>query len=346
MRWIRKRESMKKFLALLLTALTLLSLVACTSEPLKDAKGNTIYRENVVDFTLYIPETWILDTTSFVVSAHASKDDASTVTMTQADLSGYHEIPAIFASTKDELAKLYTFKTLEEATQRKIADTDAAVYHYSLTDKQTDVVMHYLQYMFIKNGVLYTFTYYATPELFESHLEEVDKMLDAITFGKGTAPKGMIEAVSAGSRDVDCSDFTIQIPEDWSVDTSTGVFTAMGPAGDATCLNIMRTTVSKDTSPVQYYEDNKDSLKEGLSDFAVVELKKDFITKDASGKSHNAVTVEYTATVSGQAYHFKQLFFVNDTTVYLVTFSAPEGLYDTHIDAINKCIASFTPIVK
>lgn len=337
---------MKKILALTLVLVTLLSLSACTSEPLKDAEGNVIYRENVVDFTLYIPETWVLDTTSFVVSAHASKDDPSAISMTQADLSGYSDVPSIFASTKDELAKLYTFKTLKEATVRKIADTDAAIYQYSLTDKQSEATIYYLQCLFIRNGVLYTFTYNAAPELFDSHLDEVNKMLDAITFEKATAPAGMVAAVSAGNRDVDCSDFTIQIPKDWSVDTSTGIFTAMGPAGDATNLNVMKAEVAKDTTAYQYYEANKDSLKSGLPEFTVVELKKDFITKDANGKSHNSVTVEYTATVSGQAYRFKQLFFVNDTTVYLVTFSAPEGLYDTHVDAINKCIASFTPVVK
>lgn len=337
---------MKKILALILVIITILSLVACNSEPLKDAKGNTIYRENVVDFTLYIPQTWILDTTSFVVSAHASENDSSSVTMTQAGLSGYQEIPAIFNSTKDELTKLYTFKTLVEGTVRKIADTDAAVYQYSLTDKQTNTTLYYLQCLFIRNGVLYTFTYSAIPELYESHMDEVNKMLNAISFGKSTAPAGMVAAVSAGSRDVDCSDFTIQIPKDWSVDTSTGIFTAMGPSGDATCLNVMKTEVPENTSSIQYYEDNKDALKSGLTKFAVVELKKDFITKDSKGKSYNSVTVEYTAVVSGQDYHFKQLFFVNGTTVYLITFSAPEGLYNTHVDAINKCIASFTPIVK
>ncbi len=340
-------SGMKKLLALLLAALTVLTLAACTSESMKDAGAEEAYRENVVDFTLYIPETWILDTTSFVVSAHASKEDASTVTMTQADLSsGYQQIPAIFESTKDELAKLYTFKTLKEATQRKVADTDAAIYQYSLTDKQSEAVLHYLQCMFIKDGTLYTFTYYATPDLYETHMPEVNKMLDAITFGKGNAPAGMIAAVSAGTRDIDCSDFTIRIPEDWSVDTSTGVFTAMGPSGDASCLSIMRATVTDGTTATQYYDDNKDALKEGLSDFEVVELKKDHITKDASGKSHNAVTVEYTATVSSQAYHFKQLFFANGTTVYLVTFSAPQKLYDTHTEAIDNAIASFTPVIK
>ena len=75
-------------------------------------------------------------------------------------------------------------------------------------------------------------------------------------------------------------------------------------------------------------------------------LKKDFITKDDAGKSYNAVTLEYTATMSGQDYHFKQLFCVVDTTVYLVTFSGPEALYQTHTDAINKAIESFTLVNK
>jgi len=338
---------MKRFLALIIAVLTVLLFSGCASSSLKNAENTQIYRENVVDFSLYIPETWILDSTSYVVSAHASKDDASTVIMTQASLpGGYHEIPAIFEASKDEMAKLYTFKTLEEAVTRKVANTDAAVYQYSLTDKSSQSVLHYLQCMFIQGSTLYTFTYYATPELYQTHMKEVNQMLDAITFEKGKAPAGMIAAVSAGNRDIDYSDFTIQIPAEWTVETSTGIFTAMGGAGDASNLSVMRTTVEEETSAVQYYDDHKESLKEGLSSYELIELKKDVITKDTNGKSYSAVTVEYTATVSGQAYHFKQLFCANGTTMYLVTFSVPESLYPQHSDTINHSLTSFTLNVK
>ena len=314
---------------------------------MKQADNSEVYRENVVDFTLFIPENWILDTTSFVVSAHVSDSDPSGITMTQAGLSGgLNEIPTIFENTKTELASLYTFRTLAEAYQRKVAELDAAVYQYSLTDKASGTTLHYLQCLFIQNATLYTFTYYASPELYECHMATVNEILDAICFGKSTAPKGMVAAVSAGSRDVDYSDFQIQIPEDWVVDTSTGIFTAMGPTGDASNLSVMRATVEAGSSSADYYEANKDSLKNTLSDYEMVSLKKDFITKNTAGKSFSAVTLEYTATMSGQAYHFKQLFCVVDTTVYLVTFSAPQALYETQTAAIDKAIESFTLVTK
>ena len=344
---MREVKQVKKVLAFLLALLCMLSVTACTSESMKQADNSEVYRQNVVDFTLFIPEEWILDTTSFVVSAHVSDTDPSGVTMTQAGLSGgLNEVPTIFENTKTELASLYTFRTLAEAYERKVADLDAAVYQYSLTDKATGVTLNYLQCMFIQNATLYTFTYHATPELYEMHLATVTEILDAICLGKGEAPTGMVAAVSAGSRDVDCSDFKIQIPEDWVVDTSTGIFTAMGPTGDASNLSIMRATVEAGTSSSDYYEAHKDSLKETLKDYEMLTLKKDFITKDDAGKSYNAVTLEYTATMSGQDYHFKQLFCVVDTTVYLVTFSGPEALYQTHTDAINKAIESFTLVNK
>ena len=338
---------MKKILAILLAVLSALSLAACTSESLKKAENEELYRENVVDFTLFLPDGWIVDSTTFVVSAHAAKDDDSTVTMTQASLpGGYQEIPTIFENTKNVLTKLYRFKTLKEAEKRKVAGVDAAIYRYSLTDKQSAITLHYLQCLFIKDGTLYTFTYYATPERFEGHMDAVNKILSSIAFGKKDAPAGMFAAVSAGVRDVDCSDFAISVPEDWMVDTSTGIFTAMGPSGDASCLNILRKTVEEGTTPAAYYDANKDALKDGLEQYEQVSLKKDFIVKDSGGKSYNAVVIEYTATVSGQNYHFKQLFCAKDTTMYLVTFSAPEALYETHTEAIEKCLTSFTLNVK
>lgn len=338
---------MKKFLAVLLVAVSLISLVSCTSESLKKAEHDEIYRENVVDFTLFLPDGWIVDNTTFVVSAHAAKDDDSTITMTQASLpGGYQEIPTIFENTKNDLTQLYRFKTLKEAEKRKVAGVEAAIYRYSLTDKQSEITLHYLQCLFIKDGTLYTFTYYATPERFEGHLEAVDKILSSIAFGKKDAPSGMFAAVSAGARDVDCSDFAISVPKDWMVDTSTGIFTAMGPSGDASCLNVLRKTVEEGTTPAAYYDANKDALKNGLEDYELVTLKKDFIVKDSAGKSYNAVIIEYTAIVSGQNYHFKQLFCAKNTTMYLVTFSAPEALYETHTEAIDKCLGSFTLNVK
>ena len=120
----------------------------------------------------------------------------------------------------------------------------------------------------------------------------------------------------------------------------------MGPSGDASCMSVLRKAVEADTTPAAYYDENKDALKDGLEQYEMVSLKKDFIVKDQNGKSYNAVVLEYTATVSGQAYHFKQLFCAKDTTMYLVTFSAPEALYETHKDAIDSCLSSFTLNVK
>ena len=337
---------MKKFLAALLAALTIFSFAACTSESLKNAENTEIYRENVVDFSLFVPKDWIVDTTTFVVSAHSPNEEAN-VTMTEASLTGgLQEIPTIFENTKNDLTKLYTFKTLKEAYTRKMGGVDAAVYQFSLTDKQTGVSLSYLQCLCIKDGTLYTFTYYASPKNYPNYMTEVNKMLDAIAFGKANAPAGMIAAVSAGVREVDCSDFAIQVPKDWMIDTSTGIFTAMGPSGDASCMSVMRQTVEEGTTPSAYYDDNKEALKEGLADYTMVALKKDFIVKDQKGKSYTAVTLEYTATVSGQAYHFKQLFCSVGTTMYLVTFSAPQALYDTHTEAIDNCLTSFTLNVK
>ena len=338
---------MKKLLCLTLALLSVLCLVSCTSESLKKAENNEIYRENVVDFTLYVPESWVVDNTTFVISAHAAKDDDCRISMTQAALtSGLHEIPTIFENTKNELTALYRFKTLREATIRTVAKNEAAVYCYSLTDKQSEVTRNYLQCMFIKDGTLYTFTYCATANHFDTHMDDVNKMLDALTFSEGKAPAGMIAAVSAGVREVDCSDFAIRVPKDWMIDTSTGVFTAMGPSGDASCMSVMRADVEEGTFPSAYYDTHKDALKSNLADYTMVTLKKDFIVKDQNGKSYTAVTLEYTATVSGQAYHFKQLYCALGQTMYLVTFSAPEALYQTHAEAIDNGIASFTLNVK
>lgn len=338
---------MKKITALLLVVITVFGLCACTSESMKDAKDNTVYREDVVDFNLYIPESWILDCTSFVVSAHAGEQDNSTVMMTQTDLpGGTYTVSSIFEDTRENMAQLYTLKDDSPKTETKVAGEDAEIYYYTLTDKVTGKALRYLQCLFIRDFVLYTFTYYATPENYEKHLTEVQTMLDNIDFGKSNPPKGMKAAMSAGTRFVDSSDFSIQIPEDWTVDTSTGVFTAIAASGDQSNLSVMRAEVEADVSAISYYKQHEPSLKNGLAEFVCEALDEDLIIKDSKGKSYNAVCVTYTATVSDMEYRFKQLFCKKDTTMYIVTFSAPDALYETHKDAFEKSILSFTMVAK
>ena len=339
---------MKKIISILLVALTLLSLVACTSTSLKDAENNTLYRDDVVDFNLYVPESWIVDSTSFVVSAHAGKDDPSTVIMTQTDLPGGEQIISeIFDNTLKNISAIYdrpdTGYTVEDT---KVAGEDAEIRTYTVIDRVTGTTLKYMQCLFIKDFVLYTFTYYAPADtLYDKHLETAKKMLYAVSFGKSNPPEGMKAAVSAGTRYVDSSDFTIQIPDDWTVDTSTGFFTAMAASGDQSNLSVMRATVDKDGNAVSYYEQNEASLK-NLEKFKLEERKDDIIVKDNKGNSYNAVSVTYTATVSGMNYYFKQLFCQKDTTMYIVTFSSPDAFYETHKESFEKAFTSFALNVK
>ena len=338
---------MKKITALLLVIITVFGLCACTSESMKDAEDNTLYRENVVDFNLYIPESWILDSTSFVVSAHAGKDDNSTVMMTQTDLpGGTYTIASIFEDTRENMAQLYTLKDESPKSESKVAGEDAETYYYTLTDKVTGKTLRYMQCLFIRDFVLYTFTYYATPEKYESHLSDVNLMLENISFGKSNPPKGMKIAMSAGTRFADSSDFSIRIPEDWIVDTSTGVFTAIAASGDQSNLSVMRAEVAEDLSAISYYKQNETYLKSELQNFVCEALDEDIILKDSNGKSYNAVCATYSATVSDMDYRFKQLYCRLGTTMYIVTFSAPDALYETHKDAFEKSMLSFTLVVK
>ena len=137
---------MKKTIALLLALLSLLTLCACTSESMKDAKDNAVYRENVVDFNLYVPEGWILDSTSFVVSAHAGKDDPSTVMMTQTDLpGGVQTVSSIFEQTRKNTANIYKLTDTAPKKETKVAGQDAEIYYYKLTDKVSGSSLQYMQ---------------------------------------------------------------------------------------------------------------------------------------------------------------------------------------------------------
>lgn len=111
--------------------------------------------------------------------------------------------------------------------------------------------------------------------------------------------------------------YTFYAPEDWAVDTSTGVPTAYVSAVDPSSITLVR--VATDLSPIDYFASSLPSLQKTISGFALDEDAADDNTT-LGGKS--AIVRVYRGKVLDTPYAFKQYLAKVDGYLYLFTYTA------------------------
>ena len=138
-------------------------------------------------YRFYVPTAWTVDMQTGITSAYVSADDRSSVS-----LSCYYPSNASITSIEtywDALQKsykaLYADYTVVDKPEdgeepAKIAGLDGA--RYVFTGTNGGVTYRVMQIFFIRGSYIYTFTYTATDAAYESHLDEVARIAEAIAF--------------------------------------------------------------------------------------------------------------------------------------------------------------------
>ncbi len=176
---------MKKFLSILfVTFLCVLCLVSCSKGKDSDTPEGMVEAENkFVDYRFFYPENWLLDRNDGMISCHVSKDDASNVSVTafalpeMKPLEDYlkEEYMTYFkANFGDmEIVEDFTDTTLDTCPAKNIV-FKATVGEKSYQFSQTIALG--------RDGYIYIITYTSTPEAFETHVEDVEKIVSEFRF--------------------------------------------------------------------------------------------------------------------------------------------------------------------
>jgi len=179
-------KTMTKRLFLLLLALTLTLLCACSKQdPSAPAGMKALESEMDLDYILYVPEDWIQDKDTGIVSAFRGMGDTSNVSMTAATLSRDDfglTAEAYFERYKADFEKTFADMTLDEGSPENMLLGGVAAMKVSFKAAVTDIPYHFMQVICIHNGTVYTFTYTAHESLYSQHLEDVDMMLQNFVF--------------------------------------------------------------------------------------------------------------------------------------------------------------------
>ncbi len=168
---------------LLITLALALLLSSCAKNGADGAPtGYVKASDEQADFTLYVPQSWTIDLSSAAAGAYCSASDPSSVSVMAWELPNADttldewwelnrsEIESVFT----EFAVVSDENTTVDGLYAKKVVYTASIGGYAY---------QYMQVAAIKGTSVYLFTYASVEENYETHLEEVAKMLEFLKIG-------------------------------------------------------------------------------------------------------------------------------------------------------------------
>lgn len=203
-----KRSLLVSIFALLLSAVM---LIGCSKQDPNAPDGYKTASNDNVDYTLFVPEDWVVDTDEkdIVISARVSEQDRSNITMMSYDVTDDYigktddegnEISPVtlyWADYTDELAKTFdnddegnsTFKLETDGSNSHFMGKDAdgkdvPAYTYVYTGKIGGVELKFMQVISYDKtmGTFYFLTFTAPADRYDAHIETVEELLTHIVF--------------------------------------------------------------------------------------------------------------------------------------------------------------------
>jgi hypothetical protein len=168
-----KRLFAALMLVMMLVTLTLTSCGNSDGAP----EGMKLASGEGTDYTLYVPEKWIVDLTSKATGAYYSTDDPSNVSVTAWDLE--HADSTVEDWWEIEKADIdLVFQNVEITSESNTTVDGIAAKKVEYTASLGGNNYKIMQVAAVKKSVVYVFTYTSVVDGYDSHLDEVSAMLD------------------------------------------------------------------------------------------------------------------------------------------------------------------------
>ena len=170
---------MKKILSAVLVLCIMLSFVACANEDgTPDGMKNVAGKNDA--YYLYVPESWT-ENSNGVVGARYSNTDTSNISVTAYGGSEYSTVEDYWNDFKKKVSDISTeFEAVKENEPKVIGGKNGVQYVFKMT---TGEVKYQVQQVFVLySNIMYVITYTATEEKFDSHTEDIQKIIDEFKF--------------------------------------------------------------------------------------------------------------------------------------------------------------------
>ena len=182
---------MRKIITLILALTMIFScavLASCGNETEQEApSGMKRASAEEASYIFYVPSTWQCDVASGATTAYYSNSDTSSVSvMTFALENSDADAADWWSGFEADFKNVYDDFEIESREDVKLDGVDGAkvVFTGALThDGEDKVTFKFMQVAAVRKKTLsapevYVVTYTSSPEVYDNHLEEVQKMLD------------------------------------------------------------------------------------------------------------------------------------------------------------------------
>lgn len=172
---------MKKHIIPVILAITLLTFASCAKTEVDVPQGMQRASGEYTDYNLFVPDSWQVETSTGVVTAKYSDSILVNVSLMAATLENKEQTPdEYFDEYSEKFSTVYEDFNIE-AREDTLLDSHAAK-KFVYTGKVTGVDAKYMQVVCIKSGIVYLFTYTASPDRYDKYLPDVEKMLEHFSF--------------------------------------------------------------------------------------------------------------------------------------------------------------------
>lgn len=179
---------MRRVLSVLLIVLALCALSSCSGKG-DVPKGMKLASDtSIVDYSLFVPEKWIIDASDGKTMAHVSETDRSSVSVAQWNLTNdISSIESWWENYKEQIGEAFTDMTVTTEGEKTVVDGKAAS-KYVYSAKLGENKYPFMVVATVRNGSIYVITYTSIGEiddensLFSKNLATVNSIIENFRF--------------------------------------------------------------------------------------------------------------------------------------------------------------------
>ncbi len=128
-------------------------------------------------------------------------------------------------------------------------------------------------------------------------------------------------------------DYVLFVPQEWTIDMSTGVVTASTKGGN---ISMMATANNDNKTLTAFWDEYKTQFDTTFADFKYVLEGQDMLLDNGKVAAKKYV---YTATVTGTPYQFMQVIANVGDSTYIFTFTALANQYNELIEKVDGILS-------
>ncbi len=327
----------KKITALLLVLIFCIAAVGCAKDDIPD--GMYLASRSDEPFKLYVPESWMSNSSSGISSAFISGSANIAV-------SARYFTPESSETTLDEYTNSYIESCEKGLEQFDLLENTAAVIgandakKLAYTVKSGEKSFKFSVYLVKYAGDFITLSFHAPADVYDDYSSQFSEIADVFVLcEKGEVVNDLVtdsktpEGMKIASSDV--LEYRFYVPTSWVCDSESGRSEAYFPESGKPNMTVTSYSPSEEMTAEQYFEMCEKQYKQSISGYEFIGAS------DRTVGQRAAKSYVYAATVNGVRVRIMQTVMEYSGLVYSITYTALDESFDNHMEDVGAMLDAF-----